>query len=276
MHILEAMERTENTYQAVKLLDDIEQTQFVQNAKVETQTGKIYDIYNLGLNSVAIKAEGGVFTLDKADGLKKEEIPYEEVIHRHSLFESVKKAVRQNPMGIKRLIRDNLRKTYLNPYTGYLHVIYTDGRARRSNIYYGFTNMSGLIDDKIICDFEESQLNNKIYYKLVGNNKDILGLVEGAEILYHSIFFLPKKELMDKLYKVYRDYRVNEIPSEISDTLYGMGFVPYENGVRRRDIGVRKTPYFLIFTSTYKTRMIKLNRPNLTRKLQKILIDLSV
>jgi hypothetical protein len=136
--------------------------------------------------------------------------------------------------------------------------------------------MSGLIDDKIICDFEESQLNNKIYYKLVGNNKDILGLVEGAEILYHSIFFLPKKELMDKLYKVYRDYRVNEIPSEISDTLYGMGFVPYENGVRRRDIGVRKTPYFLIFTSTYKTRMIKLNRPNLTRKLQKILIDLSV
>jgi len=276
MNILEAMEKTENTYQAVKLLDDIEQAQFVQNAKVETQTGKIYDTCNLGLDSVAIKAEGGVFILDKIDGLKKEDIPYEEVIHRNSLFESIKNAIRQSPETVKRIIGGNIRKAYLNLYEGYIHVIYTDGRARRANLRYGFAYMSGLIDDKIICDFEESQINNKIYYKLIGDNKDILRLVEDAEIRYHYIYFLPKKELMDKLYKVYRDYKVNEIPSGIADTLYGMGFAPYSNGVRRRDIGVSKTPYFLIFTSTNKTRKIKLNKPNFTWKLQKILIDLSV
>jgi hypothetical protein len=250
--------------------------QFIQNTKVETQTGKIYDTCNLGLDSVAIKAEKGVFTLDKINGLREEEIPYEEVIHKNSLFESLKKAIRQSPETLKRTIGGNIRKTYLNPYEEDIHVIYKDGRVRRADLRYGFTHMSGLIDDKIICEFEESQMNNKIYYKLIGDNKDILRLVEDAEIRYHYIYFLPKKELLDKLYKAYRDYKVNEIPSEISDTLYEMGFVPYENGVRRRDIGVRRTPKFLIFTSGLKTRGIKLNSPNSTMKLQKILIDLSV
>jgi hypothetical protein len=276
MTIQEAMERTENTFQAVKLLDDYELARFIEDTQVEKQTGKIYNIYNLGLDNAAIKAEGGVYTFGKREGLKKEDLTFEEVIKTQSMFVSVNTVIRQGHKHLKGIIRDTPRKTYINPYTGYLHVIYTDGLVKRINLQYGYSHLVGLIDNKIICDFEESPINNKVYYKLIGDNKDILEVVEDAVILYHSIYFLPRKEFMDKLYKAYKDYRVNRIPSGTADALYEIGFTPYIFGMRRREISVEKTPKFIIFSSMNKIRKVKLDQPNFTQKLQKIIIELSL
>jgi len=276
MTIQEAMERTENTFQAVKLLEDYELARFITDTQVEKQTGKIYNIYNLGFNDVAIKAEGGVYTFGKSYGLRRENITYEEVIKTQSTFEAVNKVIRQGHTNLKYIIRDKPRKTYINLYTGYLHIIYTDGSVKKVNLHYGYSHLAGLIDNKIICDFEEARRNNKVYYKLIGDNKDILEVVKDAFIRYHSIYFLPKKEFMDKLYEAYKDYRVNRIPSGTANILYEIGFVPYRFGMRCGEISVDKTPKFISFSSVNKIRKVKVDQPNFMRKLQKVLIELSI
>jgi hypothetical protein len=144
------------------------------------------------------------------------------------------------------------------------------------NFQIGFTRTQGLIDNKIICSFEELSHNNKVYYKLIGDNKDILEIIEDAHIHFHSIYFLPKKEFMDKIFKAYEDYSINQISEETAKILYENGFVPYMFGMRNGKITANRTPLFISFSSVNVDKKVKINQPDFIQKLKKALIEISI
>jgi hypothetical protein len=66
MTIKEAMKKTENVFQAMKLLEYNEMIEVI-----EKQTGKIYNIHNLGFYHVALKTEKGIYRLSTIGGLNE-------------------------------------------------------------------------------------------------------------------------------------------------------------------------------------------------------------
>jgi hypothetical protein len=276
MTVKEAMEKTENLFQAMKLLEYNKMIEVVKDQQIEKQTGKIYDIHNLGFYHVALKTEKGIYRLSTTGGLEQEDQTYEEVIKQWSLFISVNNFIRQQHKNIRNLIGDKPVRVYINPYSKHLHIIHSNGKVVMINFQMGFKRTQGLIDNKIICSFEELLHNNKVYYRLIGDNKDILEIMEDAYIDYHSIYFLPKKEFMDKLYKVYKDYNINQIPEETAKVLYESGFVPCAFGMKKGEITANKTSLFISFSSMNKIRKVKVDQPDFIQKLKKALIEISI